>query len=337
MLVLLTLTALMPVAKAVTYYWDDVRFVEGNYINYPHPDRDFYEISPFSEWSLEGSKLYHTQFEQSISITLVRSAIALATALGTVVGARLGQMYGAAIGFAVGIALGLYITFASEDLFLDEHNCIWWWISTSFVDWLSDNAWWLGVLSVLNPTAATAEILYTFNLCGYLRVGAVTFYDAVGAGNPSDPTDGGGGGSPYCPTLFVWNGSDYIDLGVIDIHGDEDVVREVSVPSGSVGINNYKAQFRLREGWEGLTYSCSHLDQIKLYAIDIHGNQLPCPLVSAVHSISGNVLPQLLLNDDWRFDFYLLETIDLKFIVPYQTDEIQGFNFVIEGHNMYKY
>jgi len=39
MLVLLTLTALMPMVKAVTYYWDGVRFVEGQYIAYPHPDR----------------------------------------------------------------------------------------------------------------------------------------------------------------------------------------------------------------------------------------------------------------------------------------------------------
>lgn len=52
MLAFLTLTALMPAVKAVTtYYWDSIRFVEGIYIAYPHPDRDYYGISPFSDWS----------------------------------------------------------------------------------------------------------------------------------------------------------------------------------------------------------------------------------------------------------------------------------------------
>lgn len=49
MLALLTLTALMPAVKAVTYYWDGVRFVEGyegEWIKYPHPDRVYYGISP---------------------------------------------------------------------------------------------------------------------------------------------------------------------------------------------------------------------------------------------------------------------------------------------------
>ena len=146
-------------------------------------------------------------------------------------------------------------------------------------------------------------------------------------------SDGGGGG-PICPTLFVWDGSDYTDLGVIDIHADGDVVREVSVPCESVGVNEHKAQFRLREGWEGLTYSHSEIDQVKLHAVDSDGNWRLCPLVEATHSELGNVLPRLLLSDDRKCDMYLLETIDLTFVVPSQTDE---FVFVIEGCNMLKF
>ena len=148
-------------------------------------------------------------------------------------------------------------------------------------------------------------------------------------------SSGGGGGGPICPTLFVWNGV-WNDFGVIDIHANEDVVREVSVSSESVGINNSKAQFRLREGWEGLTYSLSEIDQVKLYAVDDDGNQRLCPLVKATHSELGNVLPQLLLSDNWKCDMYLLKTIDLEFVVS-QTDGIQDFIFIIEGNNMLKY
>jgi hypothetical protein len=67
---------------------------------------------------------------------------------------------------------------------------------------------------------------------------------------------GGGGGNIPCPTLFAWNGNSYVDYGVIDIHNPsgEDVVREVPVLTEDVSLNNYKAMFRLREGWEGLNY-----------------------------------------------------------------------------------
>jgi len=146
-------------------------------------------------------------------------------------------------------------------------------------------------------------------------------------------SEGGGGG---CPTLFVWNGSDYVDYGVIDIHNPsgEDVIREVPVQMEDVDINNYKAKFRLREGWPGLKYSESFTDHVKLYAVDDDGNHHLCPLISAMHSRLGNVLPQLLLSDDYRAQMLLLETADLTFVVPYQN--VQGFTFVIEGYNAEK-
>jgi hypothetical protein len=147
------------------------------------------------------------------------------------------------------------------------------------------------------------------------------------------PQGGWGGG---CPTLLVWNGSGYNDFGVINIHnpdGDYDVVKEVSVLSESVGITNYVAKIRLREGWEGLNYSHSAFDQVKLYAV-VGGTRYLCPLFYANHSTLGNVLLPLMFSDDWKVDAYLMETVDLKFLVPYQN--VQEYVFVIEGINHLK-
>jgi len=136
--------------------------------------------------------------------------------------------------------------------------------------------------------------------------------------------------------LFVWDGNDYVDYGVIDIHNPsgEDIVREVPVRVEDVGINNHRAKFRLREGWEGLNYSESAIDQVKLYAIGNDGNRYLCPLISAEHSALGNVLTRLIASDDVKTQILLLETIDLTFIVPYKN--VQGYTFTIEGCNKWK-
>jgi hypothetical protein len=143
-----------------------------------------------------------------------------------------------------------------------------------------------------------------------------------------------GGGEP-CPTLFVWNGSDYVDYGVIDIHNStgEDVIREVLVQTEDVGINNRKVLFRLREGWLGLNFSESVIDQVKLYAINEDGKLKLCPLTSAVHSRLGDVREYVVSSDDYKAQIFLLETIDLTFKVR---EDSQGFVFVIEGCNMWK-
>jgi hypothetical protein len=145
---------------------------------------------------------------------------------------------------------------------------------------------------------------------------------------------GGWGGG--CPTLLVWNSSGYNDFGVINIHnpdGDYDVIKEVPLPSESVGITNYVAKIRLREGWEGLNYSHSAFDQVKLYAV-VGGIRYLCPLFYGNHSTLGNVLLPLMFSDDWKVDAYLMETVDLKFLAPYQN--VQEYVFVIEGINHLK-
>jgi hypothetical protein len=182
------------------------------------------------------------------------------------------------------------------------------------------NHWDLdGIFHFENPITVTMNSDHTLK---------AYFHNATGSGGYPEP----------CPTLFVWNGTAYVDYGVIDIHNPsgEDVVREVPVQAEDVGISRYKAAFRLREGWLGLNFSESVIDQVKLYAINENGNHMLCPLIKAEHSRLGNVLLRLLASDNWKTQILLLEAIDLKFIVPYPLHKIQNFTFTIEGCNMLK-
>jgi hypothetical protein len=143
-------------------------------------------------------------------------------------------------------------------------------------------------------------------------------------------------GPDSCPKLYTWNGNGYVDYGVIDIHNPtgEDVVKEVSITKEDLAVEGFKAKLRLQEGWLGLEYSHSEIDQVKLYALDSYGNRLPCPPTKATYN-NYNLRPTLVMSDDIKLGIYLLERVDLEFIVPYQN--IQGFAFVIEGCNMLKY
>lgn len=82
-----------------------------------------------------------------------------------------------------------------------------------------------------------------------------------------------------------------------------------------------------------MKYSESEIDQVKLYAVDNHGKLLPCPLKKATYN-GDNVRPTLKESDDVKLGVYLLETVDLEFLVPYEN--VQGFTFVIEGCNKIK-
>ncbi|MCL6579254.1 MAG: PKD domain-containing protein [Candidatus Bathyarchaeota archaeon] len=215
-----------------------------------------------------------------------------------------------------------------------------------------------GISVYLTPPATSNFDLQLYNSTGHLKAGSYKsgaqtesiIYTADSTGNWSTRIFWVSGERQYsfsvsifppggdgCPTLFVWNGTAYVDYGVIDIHNPtgEDVVREVSVNEEDVGVNDYSAKFRLREGWPGLAFSESIIDKVRLYVI-VNGKPYLCPLLKATHSELGSVLPQLLLSDDWRVQMLLLEIVDLTFWVPYPTDQIQGYVFVIEGCNMLK-
>jgi hypothetical protein len=177
------------------------------------------------------------------------------------------------------------------------------------------------------------EISYTIDSGGYWRIlvfarsGAGQYYLFFGTAPP------GGDG---CPTLFVWNGTAYADHGVIPIHdpSGQDVIRQIPLASRDVSVDNYVAKLELQEGWPGLNFSESVIDQVRLYAVDDEGNCHLCPLTNATHSGLGNVILKLLFSDNWRAQALLLETIDLQFIMPYP--EVESYVFHIEGCNQLK-
>jgi len=193
--ILITLAILMVLMPAVNatvqrYWWDNVYFIEGrddqHDIKFPHPDRDYYDISVFSDWETEGDYLHHFQINQAKSRVIKGAIVAIGAFMGAIVGAKLsGTVVGAIVGFAVGTALGLVLSYVADVYLMDEADCIWWWLSEYFIDWVIANQVDLFVLCITNPTQAQTVIMNAFFSVGYLRAGCVTFYDAVGVGNPS--------------------------------------------------------------------------------------------------------------------------------------------------------
>ena len=79
----------------------------------------------------------------------------------------------------------------------------------------------------------------------------------------------------------------------------------------------------------------SYIDQVKLFATLEDGTTIQLPLISAVHSEHGNVLPQLLRSDDVRTDTSANQKIDLKFAALKPKVEVVSFIFQIEGNNIF--
>lgn len=82
--------------------------MKGRYIKYPHPDRDYYSISPYSEWGKKGLMLYHNQVEHATSMVIKDSIVLIGAIFGAVVGAKLGGAYGAVIGTVVAVAFRMF-------------------------------------------------------------------------------------------------------------------------------------------------------------------------------------------------------------------------------------
>jgi hypothetical protein len=145
----------------------------------------------------------------------------------------------------------------------------------------------------------------------------------------------GGGG---CPFLQVWDGSEYVDEGLLNIHNTEgvDVTYEhvlMTVPTRVKGA--YK--FRLVEHPKTI----SHIDQVQLHAILEDGTVKDLPLRKAWHSEDGNVLNLLLKSDDRRVEEKgadhnggTSQSIDLEFAALRPNAKAVAFIFTIEGNNM---
>jgi len=84
----------------------------------------------------------------------------------------------------------------------------------------------------------------------------------------------------------------------------------------------------------------SHIDQVRLFAILEDKTLIELPLILAIHSENGDVLPQLLSSDDWKTDILganwnngTSQSIDLKFQALAPNVRAIGFIFQIEGNN----
>jgi hypothetical protein len=129
-----------------------------------------------------------------------------------------------------------------------------------------------------------------------------------------------------CPTLFVWNGTDYAYETLLNIHAESDITLQhrIAQPLVKDGIF-YKLSLRELDNFT------SHIDQVRLYAVDSRGEWHICPLASAIHSELGWVTLQLRFDDNTRVDLTPTQTINLKF--TYLKDDIAYFTFEINGHN----
>jgi hypothetical protein len=156
-------------------WWDAVWQVTGpsHLIKYHHPDRTFYEIATWNDWSKEGSKTTHNQINEDTSRLL---AIGGWAAIFAFIGNYVGGPYAAFVAAILGAAFGYY----THATLADEEDCIWWWWGIDYNDWLIENLWWL-VAS--GPVGLGAAIGALFAM-GYLRVGDWTLLDACNAGNP---------------------------------------------------------------------------------------------------------------------------------------------------------
>ena len=179
--------------------------------------------------------------------------------------------------------------------------------------------------------------MVTASHSGYYDLGKpVTVSDGSYTTRDFQLTHSSGGGG--CPFLQVWDGSDYVDEGLLSIHNAEgvDVTYEHVLMTVPARVNG-AYEFRLVEHPKTI----SHIDQIQLHAVLEDGTVEELHLMSAQHSEDGNVLNLLLNSDDCRVEEKgavhnggTSQSIDLKFTALRPNAKAVGFIFTIEGYNM---
>ncbi|MFX1254875.1 MAG: hypothetical protein ACFFCZ_24910 [Promethearchaeota archaeon] len=155
---------------------------------------------------------------------------------------------------------------------------------------------------------------------------------------PSPPPPPGGG----CPNLQVWNGVDFTDYGVLDIHNDinpetdTQIAREIGTPTITDGNKMFVRLNEIGAGWD---YTESYIDQVQVEFIDDNtGESTFFKLLQAFHSGSeANQKSLVKYDDDVRLQIIKGEFIDLYFKVPKHLDLEGGtFIFHLNGHNAMK-
>jgi len=177
----------------------------------------------------------------------------------------------------------------------------------------------------------TDSVSYTADSTGYWRI-KIYIYDSEGQYfflvSVAWPRG--------CPYLYVYDGKEYVNEGLLDIHNPEgtDVVYNHTLITTPKRV---KGEYWLRLVEHPKTHS--YIDQVKFYAVLQDKTIIELPLISAVHSEYGDVLQQLLFSDDWKVDLVgadrnngASQSINLKFQAPPNT-KIIGFLLQIEGNN----
>jgi hypothetical protein len=176
------------------YPWDGLNFASGQYLLYPHDDRNsIYDISPYIDWSMAGNELEHFQMDHQNSQTLVNAGpVATFAVIGAVIGTLLGGApAGSLVGALIGIVFGLIITTFGNYILFDEDGCMWYWLSLPFLNWVQSELWtlydyaiYLGPVGVAYDEAWIDSTLYSE---GYVRLGSETFFNQLGVEDPTVP------------------------------------------------------------------------------------------------------------------------------------------------------
>lgn len=130
-----------------------------------------------------------------------------------------------------------------------------------------------------------------------------------------------------CPSLFVWNGSEFVYETLLNIHAESDVTVQHQIQQ-TLLLDGLFYKLQLRE----LDNFTSHIDQVKLYAVDRSGRWRLCPLTYAKHN-DAYVTLKLLFDDNQRIDLAPSEIIELKFLPSIPYNETAYFIFKINGYN----
>ncbi|WXG43057.1 MAG: hypothetical protein WED04_03180 [Promethearchaeati archaeon SRVP18_Atabeyarchaeia-1] len=192
-----------------------------------------------------------------------------------------------------------------------------------------DNHLWYKEVSL-----STSPVAHTIQARVYDELGDCVYTSAVTVYVQWSKSGGGG-----CPYLYVYSGSQYVNEGLLDIHSGyngTDLVRS-HILTDTPAVVDHTYVFRLTEHWETI----SHINQVKLYATLSNGKTIQLPLVSAVETQVGNVLPQLLLDDNLRATEFgakwnngASQSIDLRFLALPPWIHPVSFTFVIIGYNV---
>jgi hypothetical protein len=200
------------------------------------------------------------------------------------------------------------------------------------------NIWVDGVryLSLVNITLSSGNHIVQAELYFYRRVYWLYTFDHWGNGSTNNTITVNATRNidltayyheEYCPTLFVWNGTQYVYEALLNIHAATDItvqhqIQQTLAPDGIF----YKLQLRELDNFT------SHIDQVKLYAVDANGGWHTCPLTIAKLNDTYVTL-KLLLDDDRRVDLYPSQIINLKFIPSIPYSQTAHFVFEINGYN----